>query len=70
MVYNPELGLVITDTCFLALYTLLFGFDIFVIVKYLIPLRMSSPYIIAFYFFLTVLLVCSIVEMWCRLFLS
>ena len=70
MAYNPELGLIVADTCLLAFYALLLGYEIFVIVKYLAPLRITSPYIILFYFLLTVLLGSCIVELFSRMILA
>lgn len=70
MVYNPELGLLIADTCLLAIYALLLGYEIFVIVKYLIPLKITSPYIVAFYTILTLLLGTLLVGVFCRLVLA
>mmetsp|Transcript_9882 Transcript_9882/g.12256 ORF Transcript_9882/g.12256 Transcript_9882/m.12256 type:complete len:308 (+) Transcript_9882:3-926(+) len=70
MVYNAQLGLLLADTCLLAVYSLLFGFEIFVMVRYLYPLRIKSPYIISFYIFLTVLMLSSIIELFLRLILA
>ena len=56
MVYNPELGLQICDITCVVSYSLLIFYLIFVVFKYLIPLKVTSAYIIMFYSLLTVLL--------------
>ena len=70
MGYNPTLGLIVADTCLLAFYALLLGYEIFVIVKYLAPLRITSTYILLFYFLLSVLLSSSIIELFPRMILA
>ena len=67
MSYSPELGLLIADTCLLAFYIIILCFEIFVIVYYCVPLRIKSPYMIAFYFLLTMLLLSGILELFLRL---
>ena len=68
--YNPQLGLTLSDTMLLAIYLLLLGFEVFVIEHFLIPLRVRSPYILSFYFILTVLLCSVIVGLFLRLVLN
>lgn len=68
--YNAELGLTLSDTMLLAIYLLLLGFEVYVIVHFLIPLRVRSPYIITFYFILSWLLVSVIVGLFLRLVLN
>ena len=70
MSYYPELGLLIADTCLLAFYLLILGYEIFVIVHYYVPLGIKSPYTIAFYVLLTILLLSCIVELFFRLTLA
>jgi len=68
MVFNPELGLEICDYCSVGCYLLLLAFEIFIIIYYLIPLRIKSAYIILFYLTLAILLSSSITEGISRLF--
>ena len=62
MVYNPELGLQISDYCSVTCYSLLLIFEMFIIIYYLIPLHIKSAYIILFYLTLAILLSSSITE--------
>ncbi len=58
MVYNPDLGLKITDAVCLAIYFAYLQYVVFIVFKYLIPLRIKSPYILSFYVVLTLMLIC------------
>ncbi len=58
MVYNPDLGLKIADAVCLAVYFGYLQYVVFIIFKYLIPLRIKSPYILSFYVVLTIMLIC------------
>ena len=66
MAYDPELGLRIADYCCLCFYSLLLSFEIFIISRYLVPLKITSPYILMFYIILGLLLISSIIEMLSR----
>lgn len=66
MLDDPDRGLKIADYCCLASYTGIMAFEIFIVIRYLIPLRIKSPYILMFYALLTVVLVSSIIEIACR----
>ena len=68
--YNAALGLTMADTILLAIYLLLLGFEVFVIIHFLVPLKIRSPYIILFYTLLTTLLLASICELFIRLVLN
>ena len=67
MSYNAELELRVADISLTTCYFGLLFFEIFIIVRYLVPLRIKSTYIILFYFCLFVLLISSIVELMCRI---
>ena len=67
MVYNQDLALQVADGLCLTFYTLLVIFEAFVIGRYLIPLKITSPYILAFFIFLTILLISSMLEIIFRL---
>ena len=55
--YDASGDLMISDSIWLSLSCLLLLYEIFIIVRYLIPLRIKSPYILLFYMMLTILLV-------------
>ena len=65
--YDPSLGLRIGDSCLFVIYGLLFAFEIFVIVRYMVPLKIKSPYVIAFYFFLGMMVLSNMCVTFCRL---
>ena len=67
MSYNHELGLRSADISILVVYSLLFLFEIFIIIYYLIPLRIKSAYILLFYFVMAICVVSVMVEVSCRL---
>ena len=67
MVYNQDLALKVADSLCLSFYILLFVLEAFVIGRYVIPLKITSPYILAFFIFLTILLISSILELIFRL---
>ena len=56
-----------TDGCCLTLYFSLLFFLIYIVIKYLIPLRIKSPYILMFYGLLSILLLSQIIVMFARL---
>ena len=60
--FNPDKGLTIADSIWVASNTLILFGEIYIIVKYLVPLRIKSPYILLFYSILTILLLAQIVE--------
>lgn len=66
MRYNPELGLQIADCVLVGMYCILLCFEVFIIARYLVPLRIKSLYIILFYVVLFLLLSSSTVELVCR----
>jgi len=68
MVYDPYLGLRISDSVCFAIYIGCLAFETYIIKKYLIPLRIKSPYILMFYCMLTVMLVSMIIMLAERLF--
>jgi len=68
MVYNPYLGLRISDSVCFAIYIGCLAYEIYIVFKYLIPLRIKSPYILLFYSMLTVMLVSMIIMLAERLF--
>jgi hypothetical protein len=67
MVYTQELGLEIADYICVTFYLILILSEIFIIIYYIIPLRIKSVYIILFYTTLCVVLSSSISEGICRL---
>lgn len=62
MVYNPVLGLEIADFVSVIFYLLLFICELFIVMYYLLPLRIKSAYIIMFYLTLSALLVSASIE--------
>ena len=66
--YEPGKGLTIADSIWLAFNTIILIFEIFIIVRYLIPLRIKSPYILLFYSILTVLMSAQIMEVTVRIY--
>ena len=64
---RSEAGLRIADSMCLALYLLLLCFEVIILTRFVIPLRIKSPYIISFYAFLTILLSSSCIELMTRL---
>lgn len=60
MAYDAELGLVIADYCCLFIYTVILGFTLFIVGKYVIPLRIKSAYIVLFYVTLVIVMASSI----------
>ena len=52
--HNSEFALKIVDAVTISLITIVFAFEVFIIVRYLIPLRIKSPYILLFYLILTI----------------
>jgi hypothetical protein len=67
MVYNPDLGLKIADGVCFTIYVGYLAYEIYIIFKYLIPLRIKSPYILMFYLMLAVLLSTMIIMIAMRL---
>ena len=55
--YDADKSLYIADSCWIATNAFLLAFIIYIIIAYLIPLRIKSPYILLFYFWIIVLLV-------------
>ena len=64
---NPWRVLQICDIGSVVGYSLLLIVELVVCAKYLIPLRVKSPYILLFYISLFVLLVSSLIEILTRL---
>ena len=60
--YNPEVGLLIADIGGIVCNVIMLLFEIIIIIRFLIPLRIKSPYILLFYLILGIMLVSSIVE--------
>ena len=67
MSYDPTLGLLIADSCLLVIYTLLFSYEIFVIFRYLVPLKIKSLYMIIFYVLLGIMIASCMVMLFFRL---
>ena len=64
--FTPDRGLTITDSMMFAIYSFLFLLEIVIVTKYLVPLRIKSPYIFCFYSTLAVLLVSNSLELIAR----
>ena len=58
--------LTITDSMMFAIYSFLFLLEVVIVTKYLVPLRIKSPYIFCFYSTLAVLLVSKSLEVIAR----
>lgn len=63
---TKDRGLTISDSLMFTLYCILFLLEIIILTKYLVPLRIKSPYIFAFYSTLAVLLVSNSLELIAR----
>ena len=64
---NVSLAVKIADGCCLTMYSLILCFEVVIIARYLIPLRIKSFYILTFYVLLAILLISSMVEVIYRL---
>ena len=58
--------LTITDSMMFAIYSFLFLLEVVIVTKYLVPLRIKSPYIFCFYSTLAVLLISKSLEVIAR----
>ena len=63
---EPDKGLTIADSIMFAIYAFLFLIEVIIVTKYLVPLRIKSPYIFFFYSTLAVLLVSNSLELIAR----
>ena len=61
--YDLNYGLKAADWCCLISYIALLGFEIFIVVRFLYPLKIKSSYILLFYIILALLLLFEIIEM-------
>ena len=66
--YNAERGLLLADSSWIVCNITILLSEIIIIVKYLIPLRIKSPYLLLFYIILAILLLANIVEAITRLY--
>ena len=60
--YDPEVGLLIADIGGIVCNVIMLLFEIIIIIRFLIPLRVKSLYILLFYLILGVMLLANIVE--------
>ena len=63
---SPDKGLTIADSVMFAVYAFLFLCEVIIVTKYLVPLRIKSPYIFLFYSILAVLLLSNSLELIAR----
>ena len=61
--YDLNYVLKAADWCSLVSYIALLGFEIFIVVRFLYPLKIKSSYILLFYIILALLLLFEIIEM-------
>ena len=66
--YNPEVGLLIADIGNITCSAIMLLFEIIIIIRFLIPLRIKSPYILLFYLILGIMLLSNIVEQGTRVY--
>ena len=66
--YNPEVGLMIADIACIVCNVIMLLFEIIIIIRFLIPLRIKSPYILLFYVILGITLLANIVEQGTRVY--
>lgn len=66
--YNPEVGLLIADIGNITCSVIMLLFEIIIIIRFLIPLRIKSPYILIFYLILGIMLLSNIVELGTRIY--
>ena len=66
--YNPEVGLLIADIGNITCSVIMLLFEIIIIIRFLIPLRVKSPYILIFYLILGIMLLSNIVELGTRIY--
>ena len=66
--YNAEKGLMIADASWIVCNAIMFLFEVIIIMRFVIPLRIKSPYLLLFYFILAILLLANIVEASTRLY--
>lgn len=65
--FNTDRALIIADQVSMVAFIILFIFETYVVVNHVIPLKITSPYILIFYSMLTIMLVSGIVERAARL---
>ena len=66
--YDADKGLLIADASWIVCNVIIFLFEVIIIVRFVIPLRIKSPYLLLFYFILAILLLANIVEASTRLY--
>ena len=66
--YNPEVGLLIADIGNITCSVIMLLFEIIIIIRFLIPLRIKSPYILLFYLILGIMLLSNILEQGTRIY--
>ena len=65
--YDPTLGLSIGDSCLFVIYSLLLAYELFIVFRYLLPLKIKSPYVITFYVLLGLMVLSNMFVLFCRL---
>ena len=62
LIHDAEKGLMIADVCCIVFNVIMLLFELIIIIRFLVPLRIKSPYILLFYILLGIMLIANILE--------